>query len=77
MNNHTVVIEELTAKTGNMGEIIERHSNEVHELQLHKTDNIKFEAHLESVDDKLGNMKEYVEKTRNMVIGCENYLEKY
>mgnify|MGYP006090582569 CR=1 FL=1 len=60
-----------------MGEIIERHSNEVHELQLHKTDNIKFEVHLESVDDKLGNMKEYVEKTRNMVIGCENYLEKY
>ena len=32
---------------------------------------------IDNYDLKLKNITEYTELTRNMVQGCENYLEKY
>jgi hypothetical protein len=46
-------------------------------LQLSKTDQMAFDVYMESLDQKMANVNEYTEITRNMVLGCENYLEKY
>jgi hypothetical protein len=46
-------------------------------LQASKTDQLAFEAYIESVDTKVKAISEFTEMSRNMVQGCENYLEKY
>lgn len=43
----------------------------------HKADQIKFDHFIEETNSYLNDIKEYTEINRNMVHGCENYLEKY
>jgi len=46
-------------------------------LQQNKTDQTAFLAYVHNIDLKVKQVSEYTELSRNMVIGCENYLEKY
>ena len=36
-----------------------------------------FEAYTQNLDKNMKQVTEFTEISRNMVLGCENYLEKY
>jgi len=46
-------------------------------MQNQKADQLTFDLFIESTNQKMQDLKEYTELNRNMVHGCENYLEKY
>ena len=56
---------------------LERCLIDISGLQQNKTDQTAFLAYVHAVDMKIKQVTEYTELSRNMVIGCENYLEKY
>lgn len=59
------------------GQRLEKCTVDIDSLQLTKTDQVAFDVRMEMLDQKMANVNEYTEITRNMVLGCENYLEKY
>lgn len=46
-------------------------------MQLNKTDSLEFKVHVEAYKTQTKDLMDYNELTRNKVLSCENYLEKY
>lgn len=70
-------IEELERLAKHRGNQLETSLIDIGALQQSKTDQAAFLAYVHNIDAKLKQVTEYTELSRNMVIGCENYLEKY
>ena len=62
---------------GHHGKQLEKSLIDIGSLQQNKTDQLSFMAYVHNIDAKCKQITEYTELSRNMVIGCENYLEKY
>jgi hypothetical protein len=71
------LLKDLEGTSGNHGKYLDDFREQITNLQYGKTDAVLFEAHLQNLQSKLNGCQEYTELTRNMVQGCENYLEKY
>ena len=70
-------IEDLQSLTLNHTSLVNKCVTDIMNLQSSKTDQARFDLYIENVDSKLKSMNEYTELSRNMVQGCQNYLEKY
>lgn len=56
---------------------IEKAIVDIETIKNHKADQLTFDLFLESTAKQINEISEYTEINRNMVHGCENYLEKY
>lgn len=70
-------IRDLQDMTNNHSKLIERARLDIDKHALGKTDLADFKQHAEEMEKRLSAIDEHAEITRNMVFGCENYLEKY
>ena len=71
------LLKDLEATSGNHGKYLDDFREQITTLQYGKTDQLVFDANIMNMNSKLNGCQEYTELTRNMVQGCENYLEKY
>lgn len=70
-------IRDLQDTNKNHSRLIDETRHDIDNHSLGKTNLADFQKHVEETDERLAAVNEYVEVTRNMVFGCENYLEKY
>lgn len=70
-------IKELQEESGKAIKLMESHTTQLRDLKLNKTDLLEFRVHLEGYKESNKDLIEFNEITRNKVLSCENYLEKY
>jgi hypothetical protein len=70
-------IDELKSRVTSLKINLDKTMVRCEEMSLNKADEKNFAAFIELTNKRLGDSDQYSQLSRNMVIGCHNYIDKY